>query len=57
MDVDAPMCYCGLRSPLRTSMTTANPGRRFYGCARYDGQNVSVDNIFVQMSQSLLAPY
>ncbi|KAF8026204.1 hypothetical protein BT93_F2876 [Corymbia citriodora subsp. variegata] len=28
-------CYCGLLSPRRTSWTQINPGRRFYGCARY----------------------
>ncbi|KAF8034575.1 hypothetical protein BT93_C0781 [Corymbia citriodora subsp. variegata] len=28
-------CYCGLPSPRRTSWTRMNPGRRFYGCARY----------------------
>ncbi|KAF8024280.1 hypothetical protein BT93_F1468 [Corymbia citriodora subsp. variegata] len=28
-------CYCGLPSPRRTLWTRMNPGRRFYGCARY----------------------
>ncbi|KAJ6837482.1 cytochrome P450 94C1-like [Iris pallida] len=28
-------CYCGLISPLKTSWTPTNPGRRFYGCANY----------------------
>jgi len=28
-------CFCGLPSPRRTSWTQINPGRRFYGCARY----------------------
>ncbi|KAK3444659.1 hypothetical protein EUGRSUZ_A00901 [Eucalyptus grandis] len=29
------LCFCGLPSPRRTSWTRRNPGRRFYGCARY----------------------
>ncbi|XP_058734393.1 uncharacterized protein LOC131606133 [Vicia villosa] len=28
-------CYCGFDSPLSTSWTTQNPGRRFYGCGLY----------------------
>ncbi|KAK3406212.1 hypothetical protein EUGRSUZ_K02370 [Eucalyptus grandis] len=28
-------CFCGFPSPRRTSWTRTNPGRRFYGCARY----------------------
>ncbi|GMP49747.1 hypothetical protein CsSME_00016626 [Camellia sinensis var. sinensis] len=30
------LCYCGERSPVKTSMTSANMGRRFYDCARYE---------------------
>ncbi|XP_028055136.1 uncharacterized protein LOC114259321 [Camellia sinensis] len=29
------LCYCGERSPVKTSMTSRNMGRRFYGCATY----------------------
>ena len=29
-------CHCGTRSPMRTSWTTANPGRHFFGCGMYD---------------------
>ena len=29
------VCYCGTVSPLRTSWTAENPGRRFYGCGNY----------------------
>ncbi|XP_028052964.1 uncharacterized protein LOC114257410 [Camellia sinensis] len=29
------LCYCGERSHVKTSMTSGNMGRRFYGCARY----------------------
>ncbi|CAL5343274.1 unnamed protein product [Camellia sinensis] len=29
------LCYCGERSPVKTSMTSGNMGRRFYDCARY----------------------
>ncbi|KAH7858458.1 hypothetical protein Vadar_024084 [Vaccinium darrowii] len=28
-------CFCGERSPLRTSYTEENPGRRFLGCINY----------------------
>ncbi|KAB1221204.1 hypothetical protein CJ030_MR2G025739 [Morella rubra] len=31
-------CNCGLTAPLKTSWTDANPGRRFFGCAKYDGK-------------------
>jgi len=30
------LCYCGERSPVKTSMTSGNMGRRFYDCARYE---------------------
>ncbi|KAF8011931.1 hypothetical protein BT93_I0148 [Corymbia citriodora subsp. variegata] len=30
-------CYCGLRSPILTAKTRKNAGRRFYGCAKFDG--------------------
>ncbi|XP_062145629.1 uncharacterized protein LOC133853649 [Alnus glutinosa] len=36
LGVDAPTCKCGLQCPLRTSWTTANPRRRFFGCSMYD---------------------
>lgn len=29
------LCRCGVESPLVTSWTDENPGRRFYGCGRY----------------------
>ncbi|KAI3701432.1 hypothetical protein L6452_26498 [Arctium lappa] len=28
------VCHCGLFATIRTSWTTKNPGRRFYGCPR-----------------------
>ncbi|KAB1222987.1 hypothetical protein CJ030_MR2G020038 [Morella rubra] len=31
-------CNCELTAPLKTSWTDANPGRRFFGCAKYDGK-------------------
>ncbi|XP_050215378.1 uncharacterized protein LOC126666603 [Mercurialis annua] len=31
-----PKCRCGDLSILRTSWTEANPGRRFFGCNRYE---------------------
>ncbi|KAI8021820.1 hypothetical protein LOK49_LG03G00525 [Camellia lanceoleosa] len=31
----AHTCYCGQRSPMRTTWTNANMGRRFIGCANY----------------------
>ncbi|XP_059435272.1 uncharacterized protein LOC132168176 isoform X1 [Corylus avellana] len=35
-DMEPVQCRCGLRSPIITSTTIKNPGRRFYGCAMYD---------------------
>ncbi|KAB1219829.1 hypothetical protein CJ030_MR3G009471 [Morella rubra] len=34
---DAKVCSCGLKAPLKASWTNLNPGRRFYGCAKFDG--------------------
>ncbi|XP_057439961.1 uncharacterized protein LOC130731737 [Lotus japonicus] len=31
-------CNCGVLSPLRTSWTPDNMGRRFYGCGQYQGR-------------------
>ncbi|XP_059429311.1 disease resistance protein Roq1-like, partial [Corylus avellana] len=36
---EPPKCYCGLRTHLTTSWTDDNPGRRFFGCARYGEQS------------------
>ncbi|XP_057440257.1 uncharacterized protein LOC130732164 [Lotus japonicus] len=33
------VCDCGVVTPLRTSWTDENPGRRFYGCGLYQGRN------------------
>ncbi|KAL6555163.1 hypothetical protein OROGR_006421 [Orobanche gracilis] len=30
------VCKCGVASPLVTSWSKENPGRRFYGCGRYE---------------------
>lgn len=35
LNVNNPVCFCGLKAPLRTSLTFDNPGRRFYGCINY----------------------
>ncbi|XP_030445959.1 uncharacterized protein LOC115668690 [Syzygium oleosum] len=32
-----PTCYCGLQSPILTAKTRKNAGRRFHGCAKFDG--------------------
>ncbi|KAK9293079.1 hypothetical protein L1049_021063 [Liquidambar formosana] len=32
-------CYCGVESPLNTAWTKDNPGRRFYGCAKFPTSN------------------
>lgn len=29
------VCYCGIDSPMRTSWSDSNPGRRFFGCNNY----------------------
>ncbi|KAB1216356.1 hypothetical protein CJ030_MR4G000589 [Morella rubra] len=31
-----PLCKCGIPAKLRTSMTSGNPRRRFYGCQQYN---------------------
>lgn len=36
MDEEATQCYCGVRAKVRTSWTDNNPGRRFFGCAKYN---------------------
>ncbi|KAF7151356.1 hypothetical protein RHSIM_Rhsim02G0149200 [Rhododendron simsii] len=28
-------CRCGLQAKLKTSKTTTNPGKKFYGCTKY----------------------
>ncbi|XP_059455692.1 uncharacterized protein LOC132185899 [Corylus avellana] len=35
-DMEPVQCRCGLTSPIITSTTIKNYGRRFYGCAMYD---------------------
>ncbi|KAI8568403.1 hypothetical protein RHMOL_Rhmol02G0196400 [Rhododendron molle] len=32
---DDIFCECNMRSPLQTSRTDSNPGRRFFGCPKY----------------------
>ncbi|KAF8024319.1 hypothetical protein BT93_F1493 [Corymbia citriodora subsp. variegata] len=32
-----PTCYCGLQSPILIAKTRKNAGRRFHGCAKFDG--------------------
>ncbi|KAF8044260.1 hypothetical protein BT93_A2295 [Corymbia citriodora subsp. variegata] len=32
-----PTCYCGLQSPILIAKTRKNTGRRFHGCAKFDG--------------------
>ncbi|XP_056169054.1 uncharacterized protein LOC130138604 [Syzygium oleosum] len=32
-----PTCYCGLQSPILTAKTRKSAGRRFHGCAKFDG--------------------
>ena len=32
--MEARNCFCGTPAIIRTSWTQANPGRRFYCCAR-----------------------
>ncbi|GMI87930.1 hypothetical protein HRI_002462300 [Hibiscus trionum] len=33
---EIPKCDCGVDADLRTSWSNANPGRRFFGCSKYD---------------------
>ncbi|KAL4313079.1 hypothetical protein GQ457_01G010190 [Hibiscus cannabinus] len=30
-----PLCHCGLPTEMKTSWTTRNPGRRFFGCKNH----------------------
>ncbi|XP_062150541.1 uncharacterized protein LOC133859225 [Alnus glutinosa] len=39
-------CYCDLPAPLKTSWTTNNPGRRFWGCATYNSRTKSACKFF-----------
>ncbi|OIT03409.1 hypothetical protein A4A49_52952 [Nicotiana attenuata] len=33
------LCRCGKPTPLKVAWTTANPGRRFFGCSLYPKAN------------------
>ncbi|KAL3731585.1 hypothetical protein ACJRO7_028466 [Eucalyptus globulus] len=44
-------CYCGLRSPLLIAKTKKNAGRRFYGCAKFDGPGCC--NFFMWVDQKI----
>ncbi|KAG7986794.1 hypothetical protein I3843_03G099600 [Carya illinoinensis] len=33
--LESPTCWCGLKTPLKTSHTSKNPGRRFFACRNY----------------------
>ncbi|XP_057481100.1 uncharacterized protein LOC130768108 [Actinidia eriantha] len=39
-------CYCGVRSPLRTSWTPTNTGRRFWGCGSFGIENIDTCGYF-----------
>jgi hypothetical protein len=39
-DMELVQCSCGLTTSIMTSTTVKNLGRRFYGCAMYDGNKV-----------------
>ncbi|KAG5544045.1 hypothetical protein RHGRI_016711 [Rhododendron griersonianum] len=39
-------CFCGELTPLRTSGTQKNPGRRFFGCANYKNQHLDCGFFF-----------
>ncbi|XP_042944448.1 uncharacterized protein LOC122315064 [Carya illinoinensis] len=34
--MESPTCWCGLKTPLKTSHTKKNPGRRFFACPNYN---------------------
>ncbi|KAL4278383.1 hypothetical protein GQ457_03G018850 [Hibiscus cannabinus] len=38
-------CHCGCRAELKTSWTSTNPGRRFFGCPNF-GRNTKKCNLF-----------
>ncbi|KAG6683694.1 hypothetical protein I3842_12G026500 [Carya illinoinensis] len=33
--MESPTCWCGLKTPQKTSYTSKNPGRRFFACPDY----------------------
>jgi hypothetical protein len=41
VDLEAMQCNCGLLAPFRTSWTTTNHVKYFFGCAMYDPKNIS----------------
>ncbi|KAG2690366.1 hypothetical protein I3760_09G182800 [Carya illinoinensis] len=41
-----PMCTCGSPASLRTSNTPRNPGRSFFGCSKYNSQELPHCNYF-----------
>ncbi|KAF5472382.1 hypothetical protein F2P56_009104 [Juglans regia] len=34
--IESPTCWCGLKTPIKTSYTKKNPGRRFFACPKYN---------------------
>ena len=38
-------CLCNIETPLVTSWTKENPGRRFYGCGLYKARNINLVHI------------
>ncbi|KAG5516104.1 hypothetical protein RHGRI_036971 [Rhododendron griersonianum] len=47
-------CFCGELTPLRTSGTQKNPGRRFFGCANYKNQHLEDCGFFCWYEPSIL---
>ncbi|XP_041013231.1 uncharacterized protein LOC121256484 [Juglans microcarpa x Juglans regia] len=37
--MESPTCWCGLKTPLKTSYTKKNPGRRFFACPKYNTED------------------
>ncbi|KAF5480172.1 hypothetical protein F2P56_000938 [Juglans regia] len=41
--IESPTCWCGLKTPLKTSYTKKNPGRRFFACPKYNTGDAMCD--------------
>ncbi|XP_041017100.1 uncharacterized protein LOC121259539 [Juglans microcarpa x Juglans regia] len=41
--MESSICWCGLKTPLKTSYTKKNPGRRFFVCRKYNTGDASCE--------------
>ncbi|KAF5481923.1 hypothetical protein F2P56_002534 [Juglans regia] len=58
--MEAPTCWCGLKTPLKMSYIKKNPGRRFFACPKYNTGDVRCDffvwaDIFQLLEENILS--